>query len=89
MEKITVIRIRRGLGKARYCACDDHGNPIQGFNKLSDIRRQWKKEIQWGSVMLVRELDRVPDLETLSETIKCIDKILRGCAKKENLPPPR
>lgn len=76
MREITIIRIRRGHGDTRYCACDDHGNPIQGFHKLSDIRKHWEKEIRWGYVKLVRELDKTPDLETLNRTIKSLEKIL-------------
>lgn len=57
MEK-TIIRIRRGINGAKYCACDKNGNQIMGFNKLSDIRKHWQKEIKWGYVELVRELDK-------------------------------
>lgn len=80
MEKM--ICIRRGLGKTRYCACDTNGNPIRGFNKLSDIRKHWEKEIQWGHVVLVRELNRFPDLETVNSTIACLEKILKAYARE-------
>lgn len=83
MEKeITVIRIRRGHGKARYCACDEYGSPIMGFPKLSDARKRWEKEIKWGQVKLIRELDKTPNLEIINETIDAIDKILKAYARK-------
>lgn len=83
MREKTTIRIRRGIGDTRYCACDTDGNPIMGFNRLSDICKRWKREIQWGHVVLVRELDRFPDLESLNHTISCLEKILRAYAEEE------
>lgn len=80
-DKKNIIKVRRGLpGRARYCACDNLGNPIRGFNKLSDIRKHWKKEIQWGSVELVRELDKTPDRSTVNDAIKCLNTILESYA---------
>lgn len=80
MKQITTIKIRRGLGDARYCACDKHGSPIMGFNKLSDIRKHWEKEIKWGHVELVRELDKTPNIEIIKETKESLQKILRSYA---------
>lgn len=77
----SIIRIRRGINGIKYCACDEHGNPIRGFNKLSDIRKHWQKEIKWGHIELVRELDKTPDLETVNSIIKCIDTILKAFAE--------
>lgn len=74
----TIIRVRRGLSGARYCACDKNGSPIGSFNKLSDIRKHWQKEIKWGYVELVRELDKTPDMEAVKSTIKCLETILRA-----------
>jgi len=71
----TIIRVRRGINGIKYCACDKNGNPIMGFNKLSDIRKRWKKEIQWGYVELVRELGRTPDMEAVNSIIKCLERI--------------
>lgn len=83
MEKEkTIIRIRRGLNGIRYCACDKNGNPIRGFNKLSDVRKYWQKEIKLGWVELVRELDKTPDMRAVNETIKCLETILNAYAKK-------
>lgn len=79
----TVIRVRRGIeGGFRYCACTDNGDPIQGFSRLSDIRKYWKREIQMGYVVLVRELGKKPDMQRVEETIKCLEVILRSYAKK-------
>lgn len=79
----TIIRVRRGLSSdAKYCACDKSGNPIRGFNKLSDIRKHWQKEIQWGCVELIRELDKTPDMEAVNETHRMLETILRAYAKK-------
>lgn len=80
MKETTIIRIRRGIGNTRYCACDNNGGLIMGFNRLSDIRKHWRREIQWGHVVLVRELDQVPDLETINHTISCLEKILKAYA---------
>lgn len=83
-KEITIIRVRRGInGGTKYCACDNNGNPIRGFNKLSDIRKRWQKEIKWGRVKLIRELDKTPNLEYLNGTIKALDSLLRAYAKKE------
>lgn len=78
----TIIRIRRGLRGVKYCACDKNGNPITGFNKLSDIRKQWQKEIKLGYIELVRELDKTPDMDSINETIEYIKKILKAYGKK-------
>lgn len=80
-SKKTIIRVRRGT-KTRYCACDNAGNPIRGFNKLSDIRKYWQKEIKWGYVELVRELDKTPDTQAANETKRMPETILRAYAKK-------
>lgn len=82
MKDVSIIRIRRGIGKAKYCACDNLGNPIWGFDKLSDIRKYWKKEIQWGYVKLVRELDKTPDMENINSTIEYLEKILKSYANR-------
>lgn len=51
-----------------------------GDLKLSDIRKHWEKEIRWGYVKLVRELDKKPNLEHLNGTIKALEAILRAYA---------
>lgn len=82
-NKKTIIRVRRGIGDARYCACDDKGNPIRGFNKLSDVRQHWIKEIKWGYVELIRELDKTPDMTTVNDISKMLKTILTAYAKKK------
>lgn len=81
-NKKTIIKVRRGIGNVRYCACDISGNPIRGFDKLSEIRKHWKGEIQWGYVELVRELDKTPNTEMVNETKRMIETILKSYAKK-------
>lgn len=66
-NKKTIIRVRRGINGIKYCACDKNGKPIKGFNKLSDVRKHWLKEIKWGYVELVRELDKTPDIEAIND----------------------
>jgi hypothetical protein len=80
---ITIIRIRRGHGKARYCACDDKGNPIKGFNRLSDIRKFYLAPIKAGRFKLVRELDQEPDMTDVNETIKMLNAILESQTNKK------
>ena len=81
-DEKTIIHVRRGIGDARYCACDDAGNPIRGFNKLGDIRKQWEKEIRWGYVKLVRELDKTPNMTAINETRKYLRVILKSYGEK-------
>ena len=77
----TIIRVRRGTGKFKYYACENSGRPIGGFNKLSDIRKHWEKEIKWRYVELVRELDKTPDMGAVNDTIKCLEAILKSYRK--------
>lgn len=82
---VTIIRVRRGIpGKAKYCACDNKGNPLRGFNKLSDVRMYWQKEIRWGHVQLVRELDKQPDFTVVRETKDILENILNEYGKKKS-----
>ncbi len=83
----TIICVRRGINGTKYCACDKNGNPIRGFDKLSDVRKHWQKEIHWGYVELVRELNKFPDTKTINSTIKCLEKILTSHAKKADTKP--
>lgn len=78
-RKPTIIRIRRGIpGRAKYCACSDDGTPIRGFDRLSQVRKYWEKEIKWGYVQLVRELDKEPNMEKVNKTIKAIEILLKA-----------
>lgn len=76
-----IIRIRKGLNGFRYSACDNNGNFLGNFEKLADVRQHWKIEIKRGQVVLVRELDQVPDMSQIEQTKKNIEKILRSCKK--------
>ena len=53
-QEVTTIRIRRGDGRVRYIACENDGTPIKGFERLSDIRKHWQRDIQLGYVEIVR-----------------------------------
>lgn len=59
--EITIIRIRRGLNGYPYAACNNAGHFITNLDRLADARKHWKKEIEWGLVKLVRELDKRAD----------------------------
>lgn len=78
----TVIKVRRGLNGFRYSACDAQGNFLGNFAKLADVRRRWLREIKWGQVVLIRELDQVPDMSPIEATKKNIETILKAYAKK-------
>lgn len=81
-QKQTIIRVRKGLNGFKYSACDNQGNFIGNFEKLADIRKHWNKEIKWGQVELVRELDQMPDMTTIEETQKNIQRLLRAYATR-------
>lgn len=78
----TIIRIRKGLNGFKYSACDNNGNFLGNFSKLSEIRQHWKMEIKRGQVVLVRELDQMPDMYAINETQEIIKRILKAYAKK-------
>lgn len=78
----TIIKVRRGLNGFKYSACDAQGNFIGNFAKLADVRRHWQKEIKWGQVQLVRELDQMPDMSQIEATKKNIDSILKSLTKR-------
>jgi hypothetical protein len=74
----TVIKIRKGCNGFKYSACDQHGNFLRNFRKLSDVRKHWKNEIKWGHVELVRELDKEPDFTAIRDTARIIGKLLEN-----------
>ena len=74
----TIIKIRKGCNGFKYSACDQHGNFLRNFNKLSDVRKHWKNEIKWGQVELVRELDKDPDFTVIRDTARIIGKLLKN-----------
>ena len=79
----TIIRVRRGINGFKYSACDKDGNFLGNFKKLSDVRKHWIKEIKWGQVVLVRELDKVPDMTKIDSTIKTLDRILKAYGRRK------
>ena len=78
----TIIKVRRGMNGFRYSACDANGYFIGNFRKLSDVRRHWSVEIRRGQVLLIRELDQMPDMSKLEETKVNIEKLLKALVKK-------
>ena len=77
MEK-TIIKIRKGCNGFKYSACDQHGNFLRNFRKLSDVRKHWKNEIKWVQVELVRELDQAPDFAAIHKAKNTIERILKS-----------
>lgn len=56
----TIIIQKAPKGKdAQYVALTESGQLISGFQKLSDIRKEYRVEIELGLVQLRRELDKV------------------------------
>lgn len=49
---------------------------IGNFEKLADVRRHWLREIKLGQVVLVRELDRVPNMSEVEAVKAVIESIL-------------
>ena len=82
VKEKTVIKVRRGINGFKYSACDAKGNFIGNFAKLADVRRHWLREIKWGQVILVRELDQMPDISKIEATKKHIESILRIYARR-------
>lgn len=80
---ITIIRVRRGINGFRYSACDANGYFIGNFKKLSDVRRHWLREIKWGQVELIRELDQMPDMSKIEATQRNIEILLKAYARRK------
>ena len=74
----SIIKIRKGCNGFKYSACDQHGNFLCNFRKLSDVRKHWKNEIKWGQVELVRELDKEPDFTAINSTKEAIESLLKS-----------
>lgn len=51
--------------------------------KLADVRQHWKLEIKWGQVVLIRELDKQPDMAKIEATKKAIEHILKSYAGRK------
>ena len=80
MSKQTIIKVRRGINGFKYSACDANGYFIGNFEKLSDVRRHWFREIKRRQVILV--LDKTPDMSKIEATKAVIESILKSYAKK-------
>ena len=78
----AIIKVRRGINGFKYSACDAQGYFIGNFAKLADVRRHWKIEIKLGLVVLVRELDQLPDMSQAEGTKKNIESILKSYARR-------
>ena len=78
----TIIKVRSGVNGFKYSACDAQGNFLGNFAKLADVRRHWLNEIKWGQVVLVRELDQMPDMTQIEATKQHIESILRAYARR-------
>ena len=74
----TVIKIRKGCNGFKYSACDQYGNFLRNFRKISDVRKHWKNEIKRGQVELVRELDQMPDFTAINQAKNTIESILKS-----------
>lgn len=81
--KPTIIKVRRGINGFKYSACDSNGYFIGNFRKLADVRRHWLREIKWGQVELIRELDQMPDMSKIEATQKNIETILEAYARRK------
>ena len=66
------------IGSLTVALCDEKGNFIGNFKRLADVRQHWKIEIKYKRVLLIRELDKIPDMSAIDDTRKYIDKILKS-----------
>lgn len=78
----TIIKVRRGINGFKYSACDSNGYFIGNFEKLADVRRHWLHEIKRGQIVLVRELDQIPDMSKIEAARANIEKLLKALSKK-------
>lgn len=78
----TIIKVRRGINGFRYSACDEYGFFLGNFEKLADVRQHWLKEIKWGQIVLVRELDQMPDISQIEATKKNIESLLKSYTRR-------
>lgn len=83
-RKSTIIKVRRGLNGFRYSACDEQGYFIGNFEKLSDVRRHWLREIRRKQIILIREPDQIPDMSKIEAAKVTIENILKAYAKEKH-----
>ncbi len=82
-KQVTIIRVRRGINGFKYSACNENGYFIGNFEKLADVRRHWQREIRWGVVVLVRELDKMPDLSAQEAMRRAVHNYIIACTTKK------
>lgn len=82
IKEKTIIKVRRGINGFKYSACDAQGNFLGNFEKLADVRKHWHKEIKWRQVVLIRELDQIPDTSQIEATRETVEKILKAYARR-------
>ena len=57
MKTIRIWKAPKNEHGAKYVTVDEHGKLIYAYKKLSDIRKQYKVEIELQFIELKRELD--------------------------------
>lgn len=83
-ESMNIIKVRRGINGFHYSVCDENGYFVINAEKLGDVRKYYLREIRWGHVKLVRELDKQPDLSQLEAAKKATESLLRAYAAALN-----
>ena len=83
MGKQTIILVRRGINGFRYSACDSNGNFLGNVSRLAEVRQHWKVEIKRGQVVLVRELDKMPDMTRIETTKQNIEMLIKSYCKNK------
>ena len=78
----TIIKVRRGINGFKYSACDKDGYFLGNFEKLGDVRKYWKREINLRYIVLVRELNKYPDMTKLDAMQKAMHELIFMYTKK-------
>lgn len=59
MKTLRIWKAPKNEHGAKYVTVDEQGNLVFAYKKLSDIRKQYKVEIELQLIELKRELDHV------------------------------
>lgn len=59
MKTLRIWKAPKNENGAKYVTVDERGNLVFAYKKLSDIRKQYKVEIELQLIELKRELDHV------------------------------
>lgn len=59
MKTLRIWKAPQNEHGAKYVTVDERGNLVFAYKKLSDIRKQYKVEIELQLIELKRELDHV------------------------------